>query len=95
MRLSEFEIQQVRKAFSETFKSGNVYLFGSRTNDNSKGGDIDFFLEVPDKTNLFEKKIKFLARLKQAIGDQKIDVVFDKDKSRLIEQEARKWGIKL
>jgi hypothetical protein len=29
------------------------------------------------------------------IGEQKIDVVFDENPQRLIEQEAKKWGARL
>jgi len=35
-------------------------------------------------------------RLRQKeIGKRKIDIVFNKDESRLIENEAKKWGVKL
>ena len=63
--------------------------------DNKKGGDIDLYLVVENKENLFETKIKFLSRVKRELGEQKIDVVFNKDPNRLIEQEAKKWGIQL
>jgi hypothetical protein len=36
-----------------------------------------------------------LARLKKTIGDRKIDVVFDMDPARLVEQEARRRAIPL
>ncbi len=41
------------------------------------------------------KKIDFLVQLKSILGDQKIDVVISRDKSRLIEQEAIKNGVEL
>ena len=72
-----------------------VYLFGSRVDDSKKGGDIDLFIRTANKDGLFEKKIRFLARLKRQIGEQKIDVVFNEDEDRLIEQEVRKWSIPL
>jgi hypothetical protein len=53
------------------------------------------FIRTTDKESLFEKKIRFLARLKRQIGEQKIDVVFNEDEDRLIEQEAKKWSIQL
>jgi len=37
-----------------------------------------------------EKKLDFLVQPKSTLGDQKIDVVISRDKSRLIEQEAIK-----
>jgi len=80
------------KAFGD---NAAVFLFGSRVDDSKKGGDIDLFIRTDDKDGLFEKKIRFLARLKRQIGEQKIDVVFNEDEDRLIEQEVRKWSIRL
>ena len=95
MRLSQKYIQTIKEAFNNVFKEGEVYLFGSRVDDSKKGGDIDLYLVIKDKTDLLRKKIKFLAKIKRALGEQKIDVVFNQDSNRLIEQEARQWGIKL
>ena len=36
-----------------------------------------------------------MIKLDEYIGEQKIDVILAKDKSRLIEQEALKYGVKL
>ncbi len=95
MRLSKSYISVIKKYFNEFFENGDIYLFGSRVFDDKRGGDIDLYLKVDNHTNLFSKKIKFLARVKRELGDQKIDIVFNQDDSRLIEQEALKWGIKL
>jgi len=43
----------------------------------------------------FRKKLKFLAKIKRVLGEQKIDVVFNLDSDRLIEKEAKQWGVKL
>lgn len=94
MRLS-LVTQQVLKKYFNVFFDGEIYLFGSRVDDNKKGGDIDLYLVVNNKENLFRRKIQFLSRVKREIGDQKIDIVFNKDSSRLIEQEAIKWGVRL
>ena len=95
MRLNEVQQEVIKKTFFEIFEEGEIYLFGSRVDDELKGGDIDLFLEIKNKDNLFKKKIKFLAKIKKILGEQKIDVVFNEDKNRLIEKEARKWGIKI
>ena len=95
MRLTDFERTSIKKSFEEVFKSGKIYLFGSRTDDNLKGGDIDLYITTENKDNLIEKKIDFLVSLKRKIGEQKIDVVISKDKSKPIEQEAIKKGIEL
>jgi hypothetical protein len=53
------------------------------------------YLILKEHNNLFQKKIKFLSKIKRELGEQKIDVVFNIDKNRLIEQEAIRWGIEL
>ena len=95
MRLSEQYINVIKKHFYYIFHTGEIYLFGSRVDDNKKGGDIDLYLVLKEHIDLFEKKIKFLSKIKRELGEQKIDIIFNIDPTRLIEQEAMKWGIKL
>ena len=95
MRLNEKYIKVIKKYFFEIFNHGEIYLFGSRADDSKKGGDIDLYLVVEDKRNIFRKKIKYLAKTKRELGEQKIDIIFNMDKERLVEKEARQWGIKL
>ena len=94
MRLNNFYKTAIKQTFKEVFSNGSIYLFGSRVDDSKKGGDIDLFLEIEENPNL-SQKIKFLAKLKMKIGEQKIDVVFNEDSSRVIEKEIRKCAIKL
>jgi len=89
MRLSDFEIRSIVATFEKVFGSGKIYLFGSRVDDNKSGGDIDLYIETEDTENLSEKKIRFLVDLEALIGEQKIDVVFQRDGNRLIEREAK------
>ena len=96
MRLTQYEIDSIKKAFKESFKDGKVYLFGSRVDDTQRGGDIDLYLVT---SKIFdderERKVKFLIKLDEYIGEQKIDVVMAKDKNRLIEKEALRYGVVL
>jgi predicted nucleotidyltransferase len=94
MRLTNYEVLKIKETFYEIYKSGKIYLFGSRVNDCMKGGDIDLYIVPASKKYLLEDKIKFLVDLKSKIGDQKIDVIISKDKARLIEREGLK-GIEL
>ena len=75
MRLSEFEIETIKELAEKHFGEGTtVYLFGSRTDENKKGGDIDLFITIKDEKRLnIEAKVQFLAELKTKIGDRKID----------------------
>ncbi|HON79922.1 MAG TPA: nucleotidyltransferase domain-containing protein [Spirochaetota bacterium] len=95
MRLNDKEINSIRNAFAVTFESGEIYLFGSRTDDSQKGGDIDLFVVPRSDKNISEKKIDFLVRLKRAIGEQKIDVVIDRGQNRLVDRKVRETGVLL
>lgn len=95
MRLNKTYIKVIKEVFEEVFKKGEIYLFGSRVDDTKKGGDIDLYLVVENKIDMFKNKLKFLAKIKRRIGEQKIDVIFNIDSDRLIEKEAKQWGIKL
>lgn len=79
MRLTVYQIQNIKSTAIKIFGEGTkVFLFGSRTDDNKKGGDIDLFITPENQINeqaVFESKIKFLGQLKKLIGNRKIDVL--------------------
>ena len=54
MRLKEFEIVAIKDAVCSLDKEANVYLFGSRTDDMKKGGDIDLLI-ISDKLEFGDK----------------------------------------
>ncbi|RUM69166.1 MAG: nucleotidyltransferase domain-containing protein [Sulfurovum sp.] len=95
MRLSDKQHQAIKKYFLEVFKEGQIYLFGSRTDEHKRGGDIDLYIQTENKKNLMHKKVNFLIKLKREIGLQKIDVVFDKGLDRAIDKVAMQEGIRL
>ena len=95
MRLSTFEIQTILNTFHDIFGKGKVYLFGSRLDDTEKGGDVDLYFEVESEENLYDKKINYLIQLQNKIGEQKIDIVFAKDATRVIEKEILKNKMEL
>ncbi len=72
MRLSKQYQHTIKKYFQEFFGTGDIYLFGSRVDDFKKGGDIDLYLVLDDNSKLFEKKLKFLSRVKKELGEQKM-----------------------
>jgi len=79
MRLSEFEIESIKRMAGIHFgRDVHVFLFGSRTDNQQRGGDIDLFISEPNGTYLKARsKINFVTDLIQLIGEQKIDVVLD------------------
>ena len=84
MRLTQIQTDIINQLACKHFGQGTtVYLFGSRIHDEKKGGDIDLLINHTNETALtLEAKIRFLAALKAAIGERKIDVVFDNDQTR-------------
>jgi len=95
MRLNQKQINAIKINFNNFFIDGAIYLFGSRIDDNKKGGDIDLYVSAKNRENLAYKKIQFLANLKREIGEQKIDVVLDYGQNRLIDKKAKEEGILL
>ena len=73
MRLSSEEVQGIKNALSEIDNKAVVYLFGSRMDDNKKGGDID--LLIFSKKMGLSQKIDFKTKLWDILDEQKIDVV--------------------
>ena len=57
-----------------------IYLFGSRTDDAAKGGDID--LLVLSKRIDLMTKLDILVQLHQKLGERKIDIAVYSDTSR-------------
>lgn len=85
MRLKESKLNNIKDIFIKVFGEGELYLFGSRVDDSKKGGDIDLYIVPASGDNLAIKKLNFRVLLKKAIHEQKIDVVIDRDKNRLID----------
>lgn len=74
MRVDKQIIQFFKQRIVERKPDARVYLFGSRTSDDSLGGDIDILI-LSD--NLIEKRIIRSIRIDfyQKFGWQKIDLV--------------------
>ncbi len=78
MRLSDFQRQIILKSAAQNFgQETQVWLFGSRVNDEAKGGDIDLYIEPQTQipSDLIVAKLHFLKELHKKIGEQKIDIV--------------------
>lgn len=79
MRLSPKEVKAILISFRSILSniSFELYLFGSRTDDNKKGGDIDLLLVVEnlsEKEKLIDLKSKIKSEIFKYIPEQKIDI---------------------
>jgi len=101
MRLSSAHLTTIRESALNHFgPDAQIWLFGSRVRDTEKGGDIDLFIEVQNKSasDLISCKLKFLRELHKKLGEQKIDVVIRRLNSSIdlpIYQIAKQTGIQL
>lgn len=84
MRLKEKEISAIKNNILSFDDKAKIYLFGSRVNDNGKGGDIDI-LVISDKIG-FVEKIKIKTGIFNEIEEQKLDIVVKKDFSDIFVQ---------
>ena len=73
MRLTEKEQKAILSAVLSKDKGAEIYLFGSRTKDKLRGGDIDL-LVISDSIS-FSEKVDILIDIKNKIGEQKIDLL--------------------
>jgi len=97
MRLKKENIEVIKILAKKYFgENAKVYLFGSRIDDNKKGGDIDLYIETDVKDNIIEKKIKLIGELHKELGEQKIDIVINNfTHNKIIYQIAKEDGIPL
>ena len=73
MRLTEEEINWIRETVHQMDPVAKIRLFGSRTNDNARGGDID--LLIFSETLGLKEKLIIRYRLKEKLGNRKIDLI--------------------
>ena len=74
MRLDDKIKYFLKQALGEKIQEARLYLFGSRTNDDALGGDIDIMILT---NNFVDKKVFRTIRVEfyKKFGWQKIDIV--------------------
>lgn len=92
----------VESASREALPAGTrVLLFGSRLDDNRRGGDIDLLVELPEQLSaddVVDRRSRFTARLYRLLEERRIDVVMtqrQRPDRRPVVAAARQQGIEL
>lgn len=76
MRLRRHEIEAIRTAVREIFgPTARPRLFGSRTRDDLRGGDIDLFVEVEPGQASIANEQRLRDRIAPAVEDLRTDVL--------------------
>ena len=74
LRITENERNIIKNTIKEKINNSEIYLFGSRIDDNKKGGDIDLLVVTDEKVSL-ETKLEILAKLEINGINRKIDLI--------------------
>jgi predicted nucleotidyltransferase len=102
MRLNEDERRHIAAAASTVLPPGSrVSLFGSRTDDAQRGGDVDLLVElpvIPSAEELHRLRSLLTVQLYRRMGERRIDIVMTDlgtADDRLIVSEARRQALEL
>jgi predicted nucleotidyltransferase len=99
MRLTSEQARTIRETVDVMFgPDTRVTLFGSRTDDSARGGDIDLFIEAAHPVvNRAAMASRLAAQLQLKLGDQRIDIVLTDrfTASQPIHDRARDQGVLL
>jgi len=76
VRLTDDQIHTLIEETQSCFgKTAQIWIFGSRTDDSKKGGDIDLYIETDLSEGLVAAKLKFRSLIWPQFGEQKIDIL--------------------
>ena len=95
MRITEHEKNIIVDAVKSADSNARIWLFGSRVDDQKKGGDIDIaiFSEKINKDVMLEIQVRH--SICDSIGEQRIDIITTSDGKEAIFKLAMAEGIVL
>jgi predicted nucleotidyltransferase len=79
MRIKNREADIIKNTVKGFDPEAEVFLFGSRVDDQLKGGDIDILI-FSESMNL-RSKLQLKSRLFEKLEEQKIDIIIEKNRS--------------
>lgn len=74
MRVPGEQLKFLKQAVLSRAKNAKIYLFGSRVDDNKRGGDIDILILSEMKLSLRDKALIRYSFFEK-FGEQKLDLV--------------------
>lgn len=99
MRLSKEQCQIIRKTVEDMLGADvQIVLFGSRVNDDLRGGDVDLMVTTPHNvTQPAFAAARVAARLERVLGGRRVDVVLvtPKTAEQPIHKIAARQGVLL
>ncbi len=74
MRLESKKRSLLKQSIIKILPQAEIYLFGSRTDDTRKGGDIDLLI-LGDRTLTLSEQSDIRFEFERHFGEQKLDLV--------------------
>ena len=93
IRLSEGQIKAIKACVMHRDADAQVYLFGSRTDLEERGGDIDLLILSEQLRE--EDRIPLKLALYDELGEQKIDLIIAREPYSAFQKMALEAGVKL
>ena len=93
MRLHPDQIENIREVVLTRDPAARIFLFGSRVDDQQRGGDIDL-LVLSQKLDAADRR-KMKIDLYRRIGHRKIDLLLAPDDRRAFVHLAMEEGVAL
>lgn len=93
MRITDKQRQEIKDVITQLDPKAKIYLFGSRVDDNSRGGDIDLLILSDIITERDRRNLR--VELFDRIGEQKLDLIIAKDLSKPFVRIAYSKGLLL
>ena len=93
MRLHQTEIQTIKETILSLDENAEIYIFGSRTDQTLKGGDIDIL--VLSQSLSFGDKLKIKQMIFEKMEEQKIDLIIARDTTSPFVRMAFKKGVRI
>lgn len=93
MRLHQDQIENIREVVLTRDPAARIFLFGSRVDDQQRGGDIDL-LVLSQKLDASDRR-KMKVDLYRRIGHRKIDLLLAPDDRRAFVRLAMEEGVAL
>jgi len=75
MRLTNQQLEVIKTVVRNTIKEPEIYVFGSRTDDAKRGGDIDILVLGEEHFGV-EMILRMKILLKEQLGDRRIDLIY-------------------
>ena len=99
MRLTETRKNIIKSQIAVCFGSqARIWLYGSRVDDQMRGGDIDLYIETRlSKAEAFQQEQQLYVALQRELGEQRIDIVTHSEGMMLqpIHEAALRTGVQI